>query len=57
MVKVRVLRHMIGDKAYEPGDTRELDKADADRLAATGAVEIVPAAKPASKPKSKATGK
>jgi hypothetical protein len=52
-VKVKVLRHMAGDdgkggnKAFEPGDFRSLPIADAERLAATGAVEIV--GKPANK--------
>lgn len=51
MVKVKVLRHQLGDEPYEPGDTRELSKADAERLAATGAVEIIVKAEP--KPKNK----
>jgi hypothetical protein len=46
-VRVKVLRHMNGDdgkggnKAFEPGDFRSMPVADAERLAATGAVEIV----------------
>jgi hypothetical protein len=40
-VRVKVLRHMNGDKPYEPGDYRTLSVADAERLAATGSVEIV----------------
>lgn len=62
-VKVKVLRHLQGDEAYEPGDTRELSRADAERLAATGAVEIVgakaeapPANKAEPKPANKAGG-
>jgi hypothetical protein len=52
-VKVKVLRHQNGDdgkggsKAYEPGDFRTLSIADAERLEATGAVQIV--GKPANK--------
>jgi hypothetical protein len=50
-VRVKVLRHMSGDdgkggnKAFEPGDFRTLPVADAERLAATGAVELVSAPK------------
>jgi hypothetical protein len=46
-VKVKVLRHQNGadgkggDKSFEPGDYRTLPVADAERLASTGAVEIV----------------
>lgn len=53
-VKVKVLRHQNGtdekgaNKSFEPGDFRALPVADAERLAATGAVEIV--SKPANKP-------
>jgi hypothetical protein len=52
-VKVKVLRHQRGDdekgvnREFEPGDYRSLPIADAERLAATGAVEIV--GKPANK--------
>lgn len=40
-VRVKVLRTLLGDKRYEPGDYRELAVADAERLEATGAVKIV----------------
>lgn len=40
-VKVKVLRPQLGDKMYQPGDYRELAVADAERLAASGAVRIV----------------
>jgi hypothetical protein len=52
-VRVKVLRHMAGsddkgaNKTFEPGDYRSLPVSDAERLAATGAVEIV--GKPANK--------
>jgi hypothetical protein len=40
MVTVKVLRTLNGGE-FNPGDTRELSEADAERLAATGAVAIV----------------
>lgn len=46
-VKVKVLRRLIGDKTYEVGATRVMDKADAERLASTGAVKIMAQPKPA----------
>ena len=39
-VEVEVLRRQIGDKLYEPGDTRTLNEADAKRLSDSGAVRI-----------------
>jgi hypothetical protein len=59
-VRVKVLRPMIGDKRYERGDYRDLAVADAERLASTGAVEILgqpKRAKPAAQPKKKSTAK
>jgi hypothetical protein len=50
-VRVKVLRHMTGDKEYKPGDHRMLEIADAERLASTGAVEIV--SKPSNAPPAK----
>lgn len=53
-VRVKVLRHQNGvdekgaNKAFEPGDFRSLPVADAERLAETGAVELV--GKPKNKP-------
>lgn len=38
-IEVEVLRELNGGE-FQPGDTRELSKADAERLAATGAVRI-----------------
>ena len=57
--RVKVLRHMKGDKDYEPGQFRTLPVADAERLAETGAVEIVskPAMAPAPRGKAKAAPK
>jgi len=40
-VRVKVLRPMIGDRRYERGEYRTMTPADAERLASTGAVEIV----------------
>jgi hypothetical protein len=43
-VTVKVLRQLNGGE-YEPGDTREMAKGDAERLEATGAVKITGEAK------------
>lgn len=57
-VKVKVLRHQLGDdgkggtKDFAPGDYRTLSVADAERLQASGAVEIV--SKPANSAKRQA---
>lgn len=60
-VRVKVLRPQQGDKRYERGDFRTLPVADAERLAETGAVEIVEkprnGPKPQQAPKKRGTKK
>lgn len=51
-VMVKVLRQLNGGE-YEPGDMREMTKADADRLAATGAVALEDEVKAAAPPENK----
>lgn len=43
MATYKVLRRMEGDKLYEAGDTRELNKADAGHLVALGVLQPVDA--------------
>ena len=50
-VRVEVLRTMNGGE-FQPGDERELDTGDAERLARSGAVRLLPAKK-APKPRNK----
>jgi hypothetical protein len=57
--RYKVLRHMVGDQAYEPGDERVLNPADAAHLVASGAVKDLGPVKEkaeADAPKNKAEG-
>lgn len=53
MTRYRVLRHMIGDRPYVPGDIRDLGDISAAPLLASGAIEPIFEAKIAPEPQNK----